>query len=87
MRRMRVVPIQIVGNVRPGRAPAVVGLQVDAIVFDTAPQAVDEDVVRPGATPVHGQLAAVSQHDIGEFHRRELAALVGVDDFGRALPG
>ena len=51
MRALRVVPAQIVGDVRAGRAHAVVGFQVDAFVFDAAPQTFDKDVVAPGAAP------------------------------------
>jgi hypothetical protein len=37
MRTMRVVPAQVVGDVRSGRAHALVGLQVHPFVLDAAP--------------------------------------------------
>ena len=82
MRTLRVVPAQVVSDVRAGRAHAIVDLRVDAFVFDAAPQALHKDVVPPSAAPVHGQLAAAGQDCVGELDRGELAALVGVDDLG-----
>ena len=82
---MRVVPIQVVGDVGSGGAHAVVGLEVHPFVLHAAPQALDEDVVAPGTTPVHGQLAALGQNRFGELDCGELAALVGVDDLGHAV--
>ncbi len=84
---MHVVPIKVVGDVGSGDAHGVVGLQVHPLVFDAAPQALDEDVVALGATPVHGQLEAFGQNRFSELDRGELAALVGVDDLrGADLP-
>ena len=82
---MRVVPIQVVGDVGSGGAHAAVGLEVHPFVLHAAPQALYEDVVAPGATPVHGQLAALGQNRFGELDCGELAALVGVDDLGHAV--
>ena len=87
MRTMCVVPTQVVSDVRSGRAHAVVGLQIHPFVFDAAPQALDKDIVTPGAAPVHRQLAAAGENDICEFHRRELAALIRIDDLRRAVAG
>ena len=47
-----------------------------------SPQAFDEHIVPPCAAPVHGELAAAGEHGLGELLRRELAALIGVDDRG-----
>ena len=66
------------------RADIVVGLEVHTLVFHAAPQANNEDVVAPGATPVHAELAALTQRHVGELGGGELAALVGVDDLWRA---
>src|ERR1043166_734504 len=57
MRAMYVVPVQIVGDVGACRAHALVGLEVHPLVLRAAPQALDEDVIAPGSTSVHGQLA------------------------------
>ena len=84
---MHVVPVQIVGNVRAGRAHAVIGLQVHPFVFDAAPHTLNEHVIAPSATPVHGQLAAPAQHHFSEVDGSELATLVRIDDLGCPVPG
>jgi hypothetical protein len=73
-----------IGDVAACCADAVIGLEVHPLVLHAAPQALDEDVVPPGTAPVHRQLAARLENDIGELLGGELAALVGVDDLGRA---
>src|ERR1019366_1246640 len=83
VRSSGVVPAQVVGDVGARGAHAVVGLEVHALVLHAAPQPLDEDVVAPGAAPVHAELAALAQYHVGELGCRELAALVGVDDLGR----
>src|SRR5208282_6676169 len=45
------------------------------------------DVVEPGSTAVHAQLAAGGQNHVGELFSGELAALIGVDDLGYAVAG
>ena len=82
-----VVPTDVFGNVGPRGADAVVGLEVHALVLHAAPQPFNEDVIAPGPTPVHAQLAALVQHRIGEVSGGELAALVGVHDLWRAPSG
>lgn len=73
-----VVPVRIAGEIRSGRAHAVAGVQVNPFVLDSVPQAPHKDVVTPGVAPVHGQLAAIGQQDIGKF--RELIALVDINN-------
>ena len=86
MRPVRVVPVKVISNVGARRAYAVAGFEVNAFVLHAAPQALDEDVVAPRAAPIHRQLAAPGEHHLGEFGGRELAALIGVEDLGRAVP-
>ena len=57
MNPVRVVPIHVFGNLGSGRADAVIG-------FELNPQALDEHVVAPGTTPVHGQRAASVKHRV-----------------------
>jgi hypothetical protein len=60
MSAMRVAPGQVVGNVGASRVDAVLRLQVHPLIVPAAPQALDEDVVSPGAASVHRQPAAGS---------------------------
>ncbi len=87
MRPLRVEPVDVSPDVGPGGTDVVIGLEIHAFVFDAAPQPFDEHVVAPGATPIHGQPAATLEYGLGEVLSRELAALVSVDDFRRAVTG
>src|SRR5206468_1482165 len=66
-------------------ADAVVGPQIDLLVFDAAPQAFDEYVVAPGALAVHADCDAVVGEHAGEGRAGELAALIGVEDVRLAV--
>ena len=62
-------------------------MQVDASVFQAAPEPLDEHVVHPLAAPVHGdEHPRVLQH-VGETRRGELAALVSIEDAGLPVMG
>jgi hypothetical protein len=52
-----------------------VGPQVHLLVFDGPPQALDEDVVSPGAFPIHADLDLVLEQQAGEGDAGELGAL------------
>ena len=82
-----VVPLKVVSDVGARGAHAVIGFEVNPFVLHAAPETFNKDVVAPGAAPVHRQLAALGEHRVGEFGGRELAALIGVDDLGRAVAG
>ncbi len=87
MRTSAVVKGQIPGKGGPRLRHACVGVQVDLFVFDGPPQPLDEDVVAPCALAVHGDGDfGVLQH-LDEVDGGELAALVGVEDVGLAVPG
>ena len=49
MRTPAIVEVEISADRCEGLADGVVGPQIDLLVFDTAPQPLDEDVVPPGA--------------------------------------
>src|SRR5665213_1678313 len=52
-----VVEVQIPAERCAGLGDAVIGLQIDFLVFDRAPEPFDEDVVAPGALAVHADRA------------------------------
>src|SRR5450432_4259126 len=64
---------------------AVVGPQIDLLIFDRAPKPLDEDVVPPCAFAVHADLDVLGREHAGEGGSRELRALIGVEDFGPAM--
>ena len=51
MRTPAIVKIQILADQSAGFADAVIGPQIDFLVFDAAPQPFDEDVVAPAPLP------------------------------------
>ena len=80
-----VVEVQVVAERGAGVADAVVGSQIHLLIFDAAPQPLDEHVVSPGAFAVHADCNAVAGEHAGEGRARELRALVGIEDVRLAV--
>ncbi len=55
-------------------------VQMDRLVFERAPQPLDEDVVHAAAAAVHGDCHFGILEPAGEVEAGELAALVGIED-------
>ena len=72
MRSPRVVECQVSGNAAARSRHAVVGMQVNFLVFDAAPEPLDEDVVAPRALAVHADLDVGVLQRFDEVDRREL---------------
>jgi hypothetical protein len=68
-----------------GIAHAVVGVQIDFLIFDALPQTLHEHVIPPATFAVHADLDAVAFQQSREIEAGELAALVGVEDFRPAV--
>ena len=66
---------------------SVICVQIDMLVLHALPQPLDERVVHPSPLAVHADLRVVILEHLGEFDAGELAALVGVEDLRRAVPG
>ena len=60
-------------------------VQIDHLVFQRPPQALDEDVVHAPAPPVHRDRDPGVLENAGEVEAGELAALVGVEHLGLAM--
>ena len=56
------------------------------LVFHRPPEPLDEDVVEATALAVHQQLQSEGQQGCRKLGRRELAPLVGVEDFQWSVP-
>ena len=61
------------------------GIEEDALVFEGSPQPLDEDVVHPAATAVHGDANAGGLERVGKGEAGELAALIRVEDVRSAV--
>src|ERR1700710_295525 len=59
--------------------------QVHLLVFDAAPQPLDEHVVAPCALAVHADGDGVAGEHAGEGRAGELRALIGVEDVRLAV--
>src|SRR5215218_10943064 len=86
----RVRPSSIVESQVPAErstriAYAVIGPQVDLLVFHRAPQPLDEHVVTPGAAAIHANADRLVLQHLREGCAGELAALVGVEDLWLAM--
>ena len=66
------------------RNPGVVH-EIDVLVLDSAPKALDEDVVQSSAPAVHADQSASGLDCVGECSGCELSALIGVEDIRCAL--
>ena len=85
MRPLAVVEVQIPADRSARFAGAVIGPEVDLLVFDRAPPPLDKHVVQPSAAAVHADRDGLRQEETGEVGAGELAALVGVEDFRVAV--
>jgi hypothetical protein len=60
-------------------------MQVDVLVLDRLPQPLDEHVLAPTAFAIHADRDSVTLERSDELAAPELAALIGVHDFGRRI--
>src|SRR6266700_2359838 len=82
MRALAIVELQISSERSAFRADALVGSQVDLLIFDRPPKPLDENVVTPGAEAIHTDRDPIVQQQTGESSAGELATLVGIENFG-----
>src|SRR5260370_5154735 len=81
MRSSCVVKVEIPADRISCLGDSFVGSQIDLLVFDAAPQPLNEHVVPPGPFAIHADGDAVAGKQTGERRARELRTLVGVEDF------
>src|SRR5882672_11902194 len=80
-----VVEVEVAADRSAGLADAVIGPQIHLLVFDAAPQPLDENVVPPSALAVHADRNAVVGEHTSECLAGELRALVGIEDVRLAM--
>jgi len=81
-----VIPVDVHRKVGTRRTCAVIGEQIHTLVFDRGPDALNKHVISLSTTTIYRRLATLAHHRIDKVLRRELTALVGIDDFRRAKP-
>ena len=84
MRPFLIIEEEVVGQSPVEVCNRVVGLDVEVLVFDRAPEAFDEDVVECSTASIHADGDALLLQAASEPRGGELAALVGVKDLGLA---
>jgi len=82
---LMVVEVEVVMQSRFQLWDRVILHEVDVLVLDRAPQALDENVVQGSAPAVHAHLDAGSLQDADELDGRELRTLIGVEDSRHSL--
>ena len=82
-----VVIVQVGSEAGLGFALGSVAFEIDFVVFDGAPESLNEDVVQEAASAVHGDFDPGGKERMGEFFGGELAPLVCVEDFLGAVAG
>ena len=80
-----IIEIQISAEGSPRDADAVVGMQINLLVFDRFPNALDENIVAPGTLAVHADRDLAGDQNAREGFARELAALVGIENPRRPM--
>src|SRR5207244_6374786 len=85
MRSAAIVEVEITADRGAGLADGFVGPQIHLLVFDAAPQPLNEHVVAPGSFAIHTDRDAVACERAGEGRAGELRALVGIEDFWLAV--
>ena len=82
-----IIKVEITTDRTARFADALVGSQIDLLVFDAAPQPFDEHVVAPSPFAVHADGDAVAGEQAGEGRAGELRALIGMKDLQLTLSG
>src|SRR5262245_65314815 len=85
MRTTAVVKFQIRTDRRARLRDALVGLEIDLLVLQCAPEPLDKHVVSPRPLSVHADRDVARYQNVGERIACELAALVGVKDLRPAI--
>ena len=75
MRSSAIVETEVTGECAVDVAGCLIGMQIDLLVFDAAPQALDEHVVDSACLAVHADRDVVGLEHVGELRGGELAAL------------
>ena len=64
---------------------AVVGLQIDFLIFQAPPQALHKNIVHPAPFAIHTDAGLVLLQNIGKAVTGKLTTLIAVEYFGLAM--
>ena len=75
-----VVEVHPIANALLCLVDTIVGFQIDFLIFQTAPEALDKYIIHPTALAVHADLNIMVLQYLGEALTGELTALITVED-------
>ena len=87
MRAAAIVEVEVATEAISRLLHAVIGPQINLLIFDAAPEALRKHIVPPSPLPIHADCDFVSDEHAGEGGARKLRALIRVDDLRLAVPG
>jgi hypothetical protein len=87
MRSAGIVKAEVTGDRRPRLGHGIVGLEVNLLVLDGAPEPLHKHIIAPCASAVHADGDSVVGQQAGERGAGELAALISVEDLRLAMTG
>ena len=87
MRPVAVVVIDPATDAAPSLGAGFECVQIDALVLQGSPEPLDEPIVNPAASSVHGDFDLCIFQLRGEVEAGELRALIGVEDLRRGVAG
>src|ERR1035437_2029106 len=85
MRALRIVKVQIPADGGARVADAFIGSQINLLVFDAAPEPLDEHIFAPGGLAVHADRDFVFYQHASKSLAGELASLIRVEDLRLAV--
>lgn len=85
MQALTVVEVEVLAQAGDRLGHALIVIQVDLFVFDTAPQSLDEDVVQCASASIQADGNLPIFEHAGEGLARELHTLIRIEDFWRRL--
>jgi len=83
--RCAIVEVEVAADASARLLYAVIGPQIDLLIFDAAPEALRKHIVPPSPLPIHADRDLVSGEQAGEGRARKLRALIRVDDLRLAV--
>ena len=84
-RSAAIIKLQVAADRCAGLADVVAGIEINLLVFDAAPQPLDEHIVPPSPFAVHADRNAVVGEQAGEGRARELRTLIRIKDVRLAV--
>ena len=87
MRSAGIVKAEVTADRNASLGDCVIGLQINLLVFDRSPKALDENIITPRSFAVHADGDAGFEKNASEAGAGELAALIRIENVWHAVTG